>query len=68
MPAQYSPSAEKPLIEGIRAKLVQALDENKSLFKIMLIIDNVVKDLKQVRRDVSIKKTVEYFKKSIPTM
>ena len=68
MPAQYSPSAEKPLMEGIRAKLVQALDENKSLFEIMLMMDDVVEDLEQVRGDVTIKKTLEYFEKGVPMM
>ncbi|KAK7697687.1 hypothetical protein SLS64_013243 [Diaporthe eres] len=67
MPPQYTPSAEKPLMEGMRAKLVRALDENVSLFEIMLMMEDVVEDLSQVQ-GVSIANTLDSFKEGAPMM
>lgn len=68
IPPQYTPSAEMPLMKGMRSKLVQALDENKSLFEIMLMMDGVVEDLKQVGGSVPIKATVDSFKEGFQMM
>lgn len=58
LPPQYKPSAEKPLMRGIRAELVQALDESKSLFEVMLMMEGVVEEFEQVRGDININETL----------
>lgn len=68
MAAQYVPTAEMPLMKGIRADLVQALDEKKSLFEVTLMLGDVVKDLEKVGTKVDIKATVESFNEGVPMM
>lgn len=55
-------------MRGIRAELVQALDESKSLFEVMLMMEGVVEDLKQVRGDVNINETLQNFQEGAPMM
>lgn len=55
-------------MKGIRAELIQAMDQNKSLFEVTLMLGDVVKDLEKVQGDVSINKTVESFKEGAPLM
>lgn len=66
IPPQYKPSAKKPLMKGLRAKLFQALDESKNLFEVMLIIEGVKEELEQVQGNVSINKTLQNFQESVP--
>lgn len=68
MAAQYVPTAEMPLMKGIRADLVQALDEKKSLFEVTLMLGDVVKNLEKVGTEVGIKATVESFNEGVPMM
>lgn len=68
MAAQYTPTAEMPLMKGIRADLVQALDEKKSLFEVTLMLGDVVKDLEKVSTEVDIKMTVESFDEGVRLM
>lgn len=68
MAASYVPTAEMPLMKGIRAELVQALDEKKSLFEVTLMLGDVVKDLGKVQWDIAIKKTIESFDEDMPLM
>lgn len=55
-------------MKGIRAELVQALDEKKSLFEVVLMLGDVVKDLQKVCGDVKLAKTLESFDEEIPRM
>ncbi|KAJ0108282.1 uncharacterized protein J7T55_005259 [Diaporthe amygdali] len=64
----YTPTAEMPLMKGIRAELVEALDKNESLFEVTLMLGDVVKDLERVRGKVSIGKTLECFEEGVPLL
>lgn len=69
MAATYMPTAQMPLMKGIRAELVQALDEDHSLFELSLMLGNeVVKDLEKVLGKVPIHKTMESFKHGPPLL
>lgn len=71
MAVSYVPTAEMPLMKGVRAALVQAvLDEKKSLFEVTLMLGDVVKDLEKdtLGKNVAIKKTVESFNEEVPLM
>lgn len=70
MVAPWVPTAEMPLMKGIRAKLVQALDQDKSLFEVTLMMSDVVKDLEKVRvsSGFAINATVACFEEGAPMM
>lgn len=55
-------------MKGIRADLVQALDEKKSLFEVTLMLGDVVKDLEKVGTEVGIKATVQSFNEGLQLM
>lgn len=59
----YHPTSEMPLMKGFMAKFTKAIDDNRSMFEISLMLKQAVDEAKAVSDQVSLTKTLGEFER-----